>query len=609
MTPTQIELLAPAKDLECGTTAIDCGADAVYIGAPRFGARQDAGNSIDDIESLVSHAHKYHAKVYATLNTILHTTEVPQALGIATRLYEIGVDAIIIQDAAFLECDLPPVPLIASTQMHNNTPERVAFLADCGIKRAILARELTLDEIKAIREKTNIELECFVHGAICVCYSGQCYLSYAIGGRSGNRGECAQPCRMPYTLRDKSGKVIVKDKHLLSIRDMNYSDYISDMIDAGVSAFKIEGRLKNRTYVANVVAHYRQIIDKTIAEKGLKKASSGTSDCGFAPDVNKTFNRGYSHHFINGRDAKIGSHDTPKMVGEYVGTVRDIKAKKIFLDTMNSLDAGDGISFYTPEGTLGGTKIEKGFEGMFMPRDKSGMRPGTKIYRNLAKEFIDSVERARPKRTISIDISLEDSTSGLTLTAKDEDGVVATVDFDMEKTPADKPERALETIKKQFAKTGDSVFSVETVDVNTKLPYFLPISVLNDMRRNLLDALLAKRTEERPTEKRPVLLTQPGYYTDTMDFRGNVLNDFARKFYARAGVSQIENAAESGISLVGRRVMTCRYCIRYELDMCPKTNETNDSSSLYLENEDGKLLRLDFDCARCEMGVTPEDKT
>ena len=309
---TPVELLAPARDLECGIAAIDCGADAVYIGAPRFGARSAAGNAPEDIAALVRHAHKFWARVYVTLNTLLLDDELEPARRLAWQLHEIGVDGLIIQDAGLLECDLPPMPLIASTQMHNHTPERVAFLEHAGFRRAILARELTLDEIRAIRAAAPaIELECFVHGALCVCFSGQCLLSYALGGRSGNRGQCAQPCRRAYTLVDAEGRTLASDSHLLSLHDLNLSDRLPDLLAAGVTSFKIEGRLKDRTYVANVVAFYRERLDEAMrAATGFERSSSGTSSPGFEPDLAKTFNRGFTTYFLDGRAEAVGSPET-----------------------------------------------------------------------------------------------------------------------------------------------------------------------------------------------------------------------------------------------------------------------------------------------------------
>ncbi|MEQ8225541.1 MAG: peptidase U32 family protein, partial [Candidatus Eremiobacterota bacterium] len=350
----KIELLSPAKDLECGMAAIKCGADAIYIGAERFGARVSAGNSPEDIKELVSFAHRYFARVYVTLNTILTDKETGQAKELMEKLYETGVDAFIIQDMGFLEMDLPPVPLFASTQCHNNSAEKIRFLEQVGFKRAILARELSLKEIKYIREKTEIELEFFVHGALCVCYSGQCYLSYAIGGRSGNRGDCAQPCRKIYSLVDESGNFIIKDKYLLSLKDLNLSGYIRELVDAGINSFKIEGRLKDINYVKNIVSFYRQKIDLA----GYKKTSSGNISINFTPDPEKTFNRGYTDYFFNGRRKDITSFNTPKSTGKSCGKILKCDKNSFYL-TYHSLKAGDGICFFDDTSILRGTSVKK----------------------------------------------------------------------------------------------------------------------------------------------------------------------------------------------------------------------------------------------------------
>jgi len=325
LSANQTELLAPARDLETGRAAIACGADAVYIGAARYGARAQASNALADIEALARYAHRYWARVYVTVNTLLYDDELPEAVRLIRQLYEIGVDAAIVQDVGLLECNLPPLPLVASTQMHNDTPDKIAFLERVGFSRAILARELSLEQIRAIRERTAIELECFVHGALCVCYSGQCTMSYAIGGRSGNRGQCAQPCRRRYTLVDREGETLAEG-HLLSLRDLNLSAHLGELLDAGVASFKIEGRLKDRAYVVNVVSHYRRALDVELEARGLSRSSSGQGGLAvrradFEPDVDKTFNRGYTSYYLQGRGTPPGRIETPKMIGEAIGRV------------------------------------------------------------------------------------------------------------------------------------------------------------------------------------------------------------------------------------------------------------------------------------------------
>jgi putative protease len=595
----QIELLAPAKDLECGIAAIDCGADAVYIGAARFGARESAGNSVEDIAELVRHAHKFWAKVYVTVNTLLRDDEIPQAVRLIEQLHGIGIDGLIIQDAGLLECDLPPIPLIASTQMHNNTPERVAFLGQVGIRRAILARELALDEIRAIRAATDIELEFFIHGALCVCYSGQCYLSYALGGRSGNRGQCAQPCRKPYTLIDKNGKVLEYRKHLLSLRDLNLSQSLHELIEAGVCSFKIEGRLKDKAYVTNVVSYYRQELDKLDAQR----SSSGTSSVGFTPDLAKTFNRGYTDYFLHGRREKIGSPDTPKMIGEPIGPVTAVNRREVTIDTNIGIHNGDGISFFDQQGELRGTVIN-GVSGRTVILDKpEGIERGTMIFRNHDHEFLTRLEKYRPVRRIAVAFTLTETPDGLGLTAVDEDGNAAEFSLPCEKSPAQKPDQALETIRVQLSKTGGTDFSCSEVRVEPAFVPFMPISTLNALRRGVLESLPKIRQENRPVLTGGLVQNDAPYPATELTFEGNVLNREADQFYRRHGVTKIEPAAESGIDMRGRRVMTTRYCIKRQLGLCSEDGPQDLAEPLTLVDEEGNRLELRFDCDACRMEV------
>ena len=600
----KIELLAPAKNLECGIAAINCGADAVYIGAPQFGAREAAGNSLKDIIELSNYAHKYWARVYATVNTLLYDSEIPQVLAMISELYQAGVDGLIIQDTALLECDLPPIPLIASTQMHNNTPEKVAFMGKVGIKRAILARELDLDQIRAIRKATDIELEFFVHGALCVCYSGQCYLSYALGGRSGNRGQCAQPCRKAYSLRNSTGRVLVRNKHLLSLRDLNLSEYLRDLIKAGICSFKIEGRLKDKAYVSNVVSYYRQKLDSILCEVGMRKSSSGISTIDFQPDVNKTFNRGYTSYFINGRKEKIGSIDTPKMVGERIGSIISAGKLGLKIDCTADLRAGDGICFFGKSGELCGTLVNGVKGGLVLADRVGGIPQGTVVYRNSDSEFLSRLNRARAERSIAIEMTLQNTADGLSLSIVDEDGNCASVSMCCDKIPAQKPEQALTNIEKQLLKVGGTEFVCSRISLKLMQTYFLPISALNSLRRSALDELRVVRNTNRPVEKAEVVNNNVLYPQSELTFEGNVLNRYAQRFYVRHGVKSIEPAAESGLDMHGRKVMTTRYCIRHQLGICPKFGkDPRAQEKLYLVDMEGNELELRFDCARCEMQV------
>ena len=599
------ELLAPAQNLECGLVAIDAGADAVYIGAARFGARAKAGNSLADIEALARYAHTYWARVYVTLNTLLYDDELPQAVRLAHQLYDIGVDALIIQDVGLLECDLPPLPLIASTQMHNHTPERVAFLEAVGFRRAILARELSLAQIKAIRQATTLELETFVHGALCVSYSGQCLMSYAIGGRSGNRGECAQPCRRVYSLVDRNGAVIVKDRHLLSLRDFNLSAHLGDLLDAGVTSFKIEGRLKDKTYVVNVVSAYRRALDQELAARGLTKSSSGRSMVDFTPDLNKTFNRGYTTYFLHGRGEPPGSIDTPKMVGEWVGEVASVDRRSFRLtQSAVELHNGDGLCFFDAEGILQGTVVNAVNGLTITPNSLEHIRKGTRIYRNHDHAYLRQLEKSQPVRTIAVQFVLEESPEGFTLIVVDEDGNHASATLATEKVRAEKPEQALATVEKQLRKTGGTAFECTGVSIHWRTAYFLPVAMLNELRRAALDNLLAMRAQNRPRLTGEMRRNDAPYPEKQLTYLGNVLNRQAEAFYRRHGVTAIEPAAESGLDMGGRRVMRTRYCLLHQLGYCRREKGAPPlAEPLSLVDEDGHTYPLRFDCANCEMEV------
>jgi len=606
---TQTELLAPAKDLDCGVAAIDCGADAVYIGAARFGAREKAGNPLDDIAALAAHAHTYWARVYVTVNTLLYDDELPQAARLIHQLYEAGVDGVIIQDVGLLECDLPPIPLIASTQMHNAAPEKVAFLEAVGFRRVILARELSLPQIRAIRQAApTVELESFVHGALCVSYSGQCTMSYAIGGRSGNRGECAQPCRRRYTLVDRDGQPVVAGKHLLSLRDLNLSADLDALLDAGVTAFKIEGRLKDVTYIKNVVSFYRQRLDAALAARGWRRSSSGRSAVDFTPDMNKTFNRGYTPYFLHGRAEPPGFIETPKMVGEFVGVAASTSGKTVTLDQAADLHNGDGLSFFDAAGELQGALVNRGDGQRVVLNDLRDIPPGTRLYRNHDHVFLAHLEKAQVTRTIAVTLTLLETPDGFRLTAEDEDGVVAVETLAAEKIPAQKPDMARATVEKQLRKTGDTPFTVADLTLTWKTPYFLPVAALNDLRRRTLERLLAARTADRLVAEGHLLNNDAPYPETALDFRGNVLNARARAFYWRHGVKSLAPAAESGLDMRGKPVMRTKYCLKHQLGLCDGTRQPSGlKEPLALVDQDGRRYPLRFDCAACEMEVYFED--
>jgi 23S rRNA 5-hydroxycytidine C2501 synthase len=574
-----IELLAPAKDLETGIAAINCGADALYIGTPRFGAREAAANSLGDIERLAAYAHRYWGKVYAAVNTILRDDEIETAVGLCHDLHRAGVDGLIVQDVGLLECELPHLPLIASTQMHNHTPKRVAFLEKVGFVRAILARELDLDQIRTIRAATAVELEVFIHGALCVCMSGQCTLSYAMGGRSGNRGQCAQPCWRGYSLEDAQGKTVVADRHLLSLRDLNLTPHLGDLLAAGVSSFKIEGRLKNKAYVMNVVGHYRQVLDQVLAAQGGRKASSGSVTLGFTPNPDKTFNRGYTRYFITGRGAEVASPDSPKHVGEPLGRVTALGRDSFTLDAPAPLSSGDGITFYDRDHQLEGSTVNRVQGKTVFPQKIDGLAAGARVFRNHDHAFAKQIAQSRPVRKIAVALKLRETRDGLALEATDEDGVRAEAALACAKVTADKPEKAQANIEHQLSKLGDTEFAASTIEVEWETPLHLSAAQVNSLRRNLAESLSATRAQARPTREVPLVPNNTPFPAAKLSYLANVLNQKAAAFYRRHGVSDIEPAAESGLDLAGRTVMTTRYCLKYELGLCPREGTEEEEST------------------------------
>jgi putative protease len=605
--PAPVELLAPAKDPDCGRAAIEHGADAVYIGAAQFGARENAANTLEDVAALVDYAHQYWARTYVTVNTLLDDHELPQAVRLIEELYGLGIDGLILQDTGLLECDLPPLPLIASTQMHNHTPEKVAFLEQVGFQRAILARELSVEDIRAVRAAApRIELECFVHGALCVGFSGQCYLSYAIGGRSGNRGQCAQPCRRIYTLVDAKGRVLMRDRHLLCLRDLNLSDHLHELLDAGVTAFKIEGRLKDRAYVANVTAYYRARLDAIFAEQPgtWRRSSSGTSKTEFAPDLNKTFNRGYTDYFIEGRAERVGAPDTPKMIGEYAGKVIGVRGSKVTMETLLELHPGDGLCFFDAEHKLRGTLVNAVEGNVIVPEKTEGLETGVELYRNHDHAFLKQLDRSRTERRIGVNLALSGTLSGLRLQAEDEDGNTAEFTLDGPFEPAAKPGQALDNLRRQLARTGDTIFACTNVALDLPQTPFIPVAAINALRRGTLERLTAARSAARPRETGGVMRNDAPYPEKQLSYPGNVLNRRAEQFYRRHGVEKIEPAAESGVDLRGQRVMTSRYCIKHQFGWCPRERSRERlAEPLFLIDEDGCRFELEFDCAACQMNV------
>jgi len=606
-----IELLAPAKNLESGIAAIKCGADAVYIAAERFGARSAAGNSLEDIEQLIKFAHKYRAKVYITINTLLKNNEIQQAYTLIKKLYQIGADAIIIQDMGLLEMDLPPIPLFASTQTNNTTSQKVKFLEEVGFQRVILARELSLEQIKEIRTKTKIDLEFFVHGALCVCNSGQCYMSYAIGGRSGNRGECAQPCRKKYSLVDSQNKIIAQDKYLLSLKDLNLSNHLENLINAGISSFKIEGRLKDEAYIKNIVSFYRQELDFVLEKKELPKNSIGKSIISFSPNPQKTFNRGYSEYFINGRNEVVSSINTPKSIGEEIGKVNFVQKNSFSVSGNAKLNNADGICFFDKDMELQGTIINKVMGNNIFPDDINGILENTFIYRNLDHEFLKTLKNSKIERKIGVNLYLSEENDELIFIAIDEEGVKAQISLKNSFELAQNKEKALETLEKQLLKLGETDFYADSTEINLKDVYFIPVKEINEIRRQLIQKLEEERIKLYPQQITKIEKNNYPYPDKKFDYTGNVLNKYAEEFYKRHGLEEIKPAAETGLNMAGKKVMTTKYCLKHQFNICSKHHfchpeqreESNSTEPFYLIDENNHKYELKFNCSKCEMEI------
>lgn len=599
----RIQLLAPAKDGPTARAAILCGADAVYIGAERFSAREAAGNALSTIQQVTDFSHQYYAKVYVALNTLLRDDELAPAEKMIHQFYDAGVDGLIIQDVGLLELDLPPLPLIASTQMHNATAERVRFWEEVGFSRVILARELTLEQIRQIRRQTHIELECFIHGALCVGASGQCCMSHALGGRSGNRGQCAQPCRRPYSLKDRHGKTIVRNRHLLSLKDLNLSEHLEELIDAGITSFKIEGRLKDLPYVANTVGFYRRKLDSILSKKGLRRSSSGSIHLNFQPNLEKSFNRGFTDYGLTAPAASVASIDTPKSVGEYVGTVTRVEESCFTLDKAHDLHNADGICFFDRQQDLDGTVVNRVDGQKVYPQKMHGIRKGQRIYRNFDYMFSRKLTGRAAERKIGISIALHGAPSGLVFVGTDEDGNQAKVEIMGGKRPAQKKDAARETIRTQLTKLGNTIFECSDLQVQTGDMYFLPVSQLNAAKRELVQRLLQAREANRPRPTGGLRRNEVPFPERHLSYMGNVLNARARAFYQRHGVETVSPAAESGLDLAGQLVMTTKYCLRRELGLCPGPGSGNLAEPMILEDEDGREYELRFRCPRCGMEV------
>nr|WP_314835540.1 U32 family peptidase [uncultured Flavobacterium sp.] len=608
----KIEILAPAKDLIHGMAAINSGADAVYIGAPQFGARSNATNSIEDVAALVQYAHLYHAQVFVVINTILYDNELETCRKMIWELYHIGVDALIVQDMAIMEMELPPIVLHASTQANNRDAYNIKFLKDAGMKRVVLARELNLHQIKEISEASDVELEFFVTGALCVSFSGNCYMSVANGERSANRGSCAQNCRLPYNLIDGHGDTLIKNSHLLSIKDFDVSDQIPNLIEAGICSFKIEGRLKDIVYVKNNVSFLRQKLDAFLEENNnYTKASSGSCTYTFDSALNRTFNRGYTDYFVNERHQSIGSWESPKSKGQYIGKLIKTIGGAYEIENGELLNNGDGLCYINENNEADGIYVNKVENGLAYPNVLKELKVGTFIYRNNDASFIKIVEREDSAvRKISTTLLLTENENGFELIATDEDGYVSTIHLAHAKEQTKNNLSIEDNIKTQLAKTGFTPYTANEINVMFTQNWFLPISKINEMRRTVYEQLSAIRLANYKREEHQIVKTNHPFPVNQLDFTYNVSNKMARKFYERHGVTEIEKAFELQWDPGKSRVMTTKYCIKYELEKCPKyhkdTMETKLKEPLVLKQ--GELeYKLKFNCKPCEMEIWEKD--
>lgn len=586
-----IELLAPAKNKECAFAAINAGADALYIGAEAFGARKKAGNSLSDIKEITDFAHKFLVKVYVTVNTIFFDSELQEVEKLIHDLYRAGVDAIIFQDFSILNMNLPPIALHASTQCNNDTLEKIKFLKDCNVQRVVLPREFSLDEIKNVTNTIDIETEVFVHGALCVCYSGQCYFSSHIGTRSANRGECAQPCRKKYTMAGEDGVPLLKSGYLLSMKDNNLSQHLKELIDAGVTSLKIEGRLKDADYVKNVVYYYRQALDKI-----SKRPSAGIIQTDFQPDLQKTFNRLYTNFYFDGKRKIFINPITPKFMGEKAGTVRSVQGNKVQITPELTLNAGDKITYLTMNGELTGTTIMTVKDNIITLRDAGDLRKNSQIYRNFDAKFGKNLEKAEFKRKIPLNIEITNEK----IVFSTYNNLHSEYEF---KSPqrAKNQEKASETMVKQLSKLGGSEFFAETTAISEDFDIFLPVSEINEIRRNLISQLEKVCEENYVFQRRNTDFQTPEYPYKKLDYSFNVSNEAARRFFEKAGCEVLEYAPECG-KKEHLTLMKTKHCLRHYAGICLK-DKPDDKRQFVLVDEMGAKYRLEFDCKNCVMKI------
>ncbi len=614
-----IELLSPAKDLECGLAAINHGADAVYIGASQFGARAAAANSVEDIEILVKYAHQYRAKVLVALNTILTDEQLPEAEKLIHQVYNAGADALIVQDMGILKLDLPPIALHASTQTDNRTVEKVRFLQDVGFSRVVLARELTLAQLSEISSQTDVELEAFVHGALCVSYSGQCYMSEANCGRSANRGQCAQYCRLPYSLVDSDDNILLKNKHLLSLKDLDQSDSLEEMMLAGVTSFKIEGRLKDADYVKNITAYYRKKLDVILdGNSAYKRASSGKTTFFFEPNPEKSFRRGATDYFLHGRKADIIQPDTPKSLGEPIGKVTYIGRNFFEVHNGHLLNNGDGLCFINKHGDLTGFRVNRvenltpnpspRGEGnrvqkaQVFPADMPRMDVGAFLYRNQDQAFEKVLKGKTSERKVGVKMLFKETESGFAIQLTDEDGVSSTFEIGNEKQSAQKPDAVIENIKNQLSKLGNTIYEATDIQIEINSPWFFPASQLSEWRRLAIEQLDVVR--EKSYVRALKHDAKPADFPQKqLTYLGNVTNQLSETFYREHGVEEIMPGFEVK-AVEGVPLMFTKHCIKYTMGWCPKEGyKATFKEPLFLKNND-QVYELTFDCKACEMRIT-----
>jgi len=613
----QLELLAPAKNADYGIEAIRHGADAVYIGGPAFGARHNAGNSVEDIARLAEFAHRYHAQVFVALNTILMDDELPKAQQLIWDLYHAGVDALIIQDMGVLQLDLPPIALHASTQMDNRTPEKAVFLEQVGFSQVVLARELNIPQIRDIAASTKMKLEFFIHGALCVSYSGLCNLSHAYSNRSANRGECSQMCRLPCNLTTRDGDVLAENQHLLSLKDNNQTDNLEALIDAGVTSFKVEGRLKDITYLKNVTAHYRKQLDAIIDKRNdLESISHGRCEFNFTPDPDKSFNRGKTDYFVNQRTEAIEHFSSPKFIGEKVGRITQVGKDFIKIDTTESgkdivFNNGDGLCFFVEhyetqrlsDDKLAGTRVNRADGNtLYLTEVPKDLKVGVMMFRNFDHKFESTLNKDSASRKISVDMQFYDTDDGVALSLTDAHGISASVSLQCEKQAANDQPKSAANLKKQLGKLGSTDFVANKINLLVEQVWFLPSSVVNELRRDAVDALMLARVSTYKRPERWLHDKNARFPQKSLSFLSNVANEQARSFYEQHGVIQMEDTYEKNKVLHDAPLMVTKHCLRYSFNLCPKEVEGIKADPMFLDVGKDKL-KLVFDCQKCEMMI------